>query len=306
MHVMNTQDLLSDALFTEPELPLAVRRTRQPDLGPHMHTFIELVMVVGGSGTHLIQAECCPITVGDVFVIPPYTAHGYADTEDLTIYNILFKEQMFQRYQEELELIPGFHGLVYLEPYYRSIRGFAGRLTLTPDQIVQALSLVTRLEQELGSRHEGRKIMLETLFIELLLFYCRRFSVDDGPATRVMPVARAIGYMNRNYPDALTLETLADVASVSKRSLIRQFNNTTGLSPMRYLQKVRVAKARAMLEHGDRSITQVALDNGFNDPAYFSAVFSRHTGLSPRAYMHAAERGHTTASQVPAKDPDSV
>jgi AraC-like DNA-binding protein len=303
---MDTQEIVSDALFTEPELPLAVRRTRQPDLGPHMHTFIELVMVVGGSGTHLIQSECCPITVGDVFVIPPYTPHGYADTDDLTIYNILFKERMFQRYQAELELIPGFHGLIYLEPYYRTLRGFAGRLTLTPDQIVQAMSLVTSLEREWESRHEGRRIMLETLFIELLLFYCRRFSVDDGPATRVMPVARVIGYMNRHYPETLTLETLAGVANVSKRSLIRHFKNTTGLSPMRYLQKVRVAKARAMLEHGDRSITQIALDNGFNDPAYFSAVFSRHTGLSPRAYLHAAGRGHPTVAPAPATDPDSA
>jgi AraC-like DNA-binding protein len=303
---MDTHVVLSDSFFPEPGVPLAVRRTQQSDLRPHMHTFIELVMVVEGSGTHLIQSECCPITVGDVFVIPPYTPHGYADTEGLTIYNILFKEQMLRRYQEELELIPGFHGLIYLEPYYRSVRGFAGRLTLTPDQIVQAMSLVGRLEQEWEGRHDGRRIMIETLFIELLLFYCRRFSVDEGPATRVMPVARAIGYMNRYYTDPLTLETLADVASVSTRSLIRQFKNTTGLSPMRYLQRVRVAKARAMLEHGDRSITEVAMESGFNDPSYFSATFSRHTGLSPRAYMHAAGRGQPSVSPAHVTDPDSA
>ena len=146
---------------------------------------------------------------------------------------------------------------------------------------------------------------MENLFIELLLFYCRRFSVDAGPATRVMPVARAIGHMNRHYADPLTLEMLADVASVSKRSLIRQFNNTTGLTPMRYLQKVRVAKARALLEHGERSITEVALESGFNDPSYFSSVFSRHMGLSPRAYMHAAEGGQPSASLAPGIDPDT-
>ncbi len=302
---MTSHDILNDSFFPEPGIPLSVRRTQQPDLGPHMHTFIELVMVVGGSGTHRIQSECCPITVGDVFVIPPYTPHGYADTDELTIYNILFKEQMFFRYQEELELIPSFHGLIYLEPYYRSVRGFAGRLTLSPDQIVQAMSLVRRLEQEWESRYDGRRIMIENLFIELLLFYCRLFSVDTGPATRVMPVARAIGYMNRHYPDPLTLEALADVASVSKRSLIRQFNNTTGLTPMRYLQKIRVAKARAMLEHGERSITEVALESGFNDPSYFSSVFSRHVGLSPRAYMHAAEGGQPSASLAPGTDPDT-
>ncbi len=293
---MDTRHILSDSFFTEPDLPLSLRLTHQTDLRPHMHTFIELVMVVAGSGTHVIQTECCPITVGDVFVIPPYTPHGYTDTDDLTIYNILFKEQMFRRFQEELGLIPGFHGLIYLEPYYRSVRGFAGRLTLTPDQIVQAMSLVTRLEYEWDNRYDGRKIMIENLFIELLLFYCRSFSADAGPSTRVMPVARAIGYMNRHFAEPLCLEDLVTVANISKRSLIRHFKNTTGHSPMHYLQRVRVAKARAMLQRGDRSITQVAMDSGFNDPAYFSAVFSRHTGVSPSRYATVAERGLSGSS----------
>ncbi|MGC9467527.1 MAG: helix-turn-helix domain-containing protein [Anaerolineae bacterium] len=282
---METQQLLSDSFFTEPDLPLAVHLTHQADLRHHMHTFIELVMVVEGSGTHVFRTERYPITVGDVFVIPPYTPHGYVETEDLTIYNILFKESMFSRYREELELIPGFHGLIYLEPYYRSVRGFAGRLSLTPDQIVRATSLVNRLELEWNAQQEGRRIMVENLFIELLLFYCRRFSVDAGPSNRVMPVARVIGFMNRHFAETLLLDDLVQVAGLSKRSLIRHFKNTTGLPPMRYLQKIRIAKARMMLKRGDQSITQVAMDSGFNDSAYFSTVFKKHTGQTPSEFQ---------------------
>lgn len=281
---MQSHKVLTDVFFVEPDLPLAVRLTRQGDLDCHMHTFIELVMVVEGSGTHVFNTERYPITVGDVFVIPPYTAHGYADTEALVIYNILFKERMFARFHEDLELIPGFHGLVYLEPYYRSVRGFAGRLTLTPEQIIQAMSLITRLEHEQDNSLDGRHVILETLFVELLLFYCRRFSEDAGPQTRVMPVARTIGYMNQHFADSLYLEDLVNVSGVSKRSLIRQFKNTTGHSPMRYLQKVRIAKAQDLLERGDRSVTQIAMDTGFGDPAYFSSVFKQHTGVAPSRY----------------------
>jgi AraC-like DNA-binding protein len=266
-------------------MPLAVRFTPQTDLRHHMHTFRELVMVTGGSGTHVFNEERYPITVGDVFVIPPYTPHGYTNTIDLTIYNILFKEEMLNRFREELELIPGFHGLIYLEPYYRSVRGFAGRLTLAPDQIVRAMSLVNRLELEAQTQRDGRRIMMETLFIELLLFYCRRFSEDDGPATRVMPVARTIGYMNRHFAETLELDDLVKISGLSKRSLIRHFTNTTGFSPMRYLQRVRVAKAQLLLKRGDESITQIALASGFNDSAYFSAVFKKHTQVSPSEFQ---------------------
>ncbi len=282
---METQQVLSDSCFPEANLPLALRLTQQTDLHHHMHTFIEMVMVVGGSGTHVFKEERYPITVGDVFVIPPYTAHGYAETEGLSIYNILFKEEMLARFHDELHVIPGFHGLIYLEPYYRAVRGFAGRLTLTPEQIVEATALVGRLEQEWEADHEGRRIMIETLFIELLLFYCRSFSADSGPATQVMPVARAIGYMNRHFAETLYLDDLVAVSGISKRSLIRHFKNTTGVSPIRYLQKVRIAKARMLLHGNDHSITRVAMESGFNDAAYFATVFKRHTGLSPSDYQ---------------------
>lgn len=285
---MKQQELLSDSQFSDLEIPLAIRRTEQRDLDHHMHTFVELVMVVAGSGTHVFNTEHYPITVGDVFVVPPYTPHGYADTEGLVIYNILFKEKMLARYHDELTLIPGFHGLIYLEPYYRTVRGFSGRLTLSPEQIVRATSLVTRLKDEWDHAYEGRSIMVENLFIELLLFYCRQFSEDTGPMTRVMPVARTIGYLNQHYEESLCLDDLVQVARVSKRSLIRHFKNTTGTSPIRYLQKIRIAKASDMLKTKDRAITQVAMDAGFNDAAYFSLVFKRHTGMTPSEYQQRA------------------
>jgi len=294
------RQVLSDTLFEDPAIPLEIKLQHQTDLDHHMHTFIELVMVVAGSGTHVFAAESYPITVGDVFVIPPYTAHGYADTESLTIYNVLFREPLLDRFRQDLELVPGFHGLIYLEPYYRSVRGFSGRLTLSPEQIGQATAMVERLVHEQSSAYDGRGIMVESLFVELLLFYCRRFSEDAGPMTRVMPVARTIGYMNRHFGEHLTLEQLVEVARVSKRSLIRHFNNTTGASPMRYLQRIRITKARDLLRSQERTVTQVAMETGFNDPAYFAYVFRRHTGTTPTEYRR--HPPHTDASAGPARE----
>jgi len=298
--------VLSDTLFIDPALPLEIKLQHQTDLHHHMHTFIELVMVIEGSGTHVFASERYPITVGDVFVIPPYTPHGYADTEGLTIYNILFKESMLDRFRRDLELVPSFHGLIYLEPYYRSVRGFSGRLTLTPEQIGQATTLVERLVHERTSAYDGRNIMIESLFIELLLLYCRRFSEDAGPMTRVMPVARAIGFMNRHFGEELNLERLVEASRVSKRSLIRHFRNTTGASPMQFLQRVRVAKAKEMLRAQERSVTQVAMNAGFNDAAYFAYVFKRHTGRTPTDYRRHIPHGHAIDAPIPVTDPDTA
>ena len=183
------------------------------------------------------------------------------------------------------------------------MRGFSGRLTLTPEQIGQATALMQRIEAERETRREGRRVMLESLFVEFLLFLCRRFSEDSGPATRVMPVARAIGYMNRHYAESMCLDDLVVVSGLSKRSLIRYFKHTTGAPPMRYLQKVRVAKARSLLRNGEHSITRIAMDTGFNDAAYFSFVFKRHTGCAPTRYQ---ERVMGTRVNAPPKAPLSA
>ena len=300
------REILSDTLFSDPAIPVEIHLTQQADLSHHMHTFIELVMVVEGSGTHIFKSERYPITVGDVFVIPPFTPHGYADTDGLAIYNILFKDCMLERFRSDLELVPGFHGLVTLEPYYRSVRGFSGRLILTPEQISQATSLVARLQHERNSDYDGRSIMVENLFIELLLFYCRRFSEDAGPLTRVMPVARTIGYMNIHFDEALSLKQFVEISRVSKRSLIRHFKNTTGVSPMHYLQKVRIAKARELLKTQDRSITQIAMDAGFNDAAYFSLVFRKQTGMTPSEYRHNVPHEESIGAPIPVRDPGNA
>ena len=58
-----------------------------------------------------------------------------------------------------------------------------------------------------------------------------------------------------------------------------------GVTPITYLTRYRLKQARALLEAGQRSITEVALAVGFADSAYFSRVFQREVGVSPSAYQ---------------------
>ncbi len=66
--------------------------------------------------------------------------------------------------------------------------------------------------------------------------------------------------------------------------LCRVFRRVFGVSPLQYCQQSRLEHAKHLLAAGGRSVKQVATELQFRDPAYFSRVFKRHTGQSPRAF----------------------
>ena len=75
---------------------------------------------------------------------------------------------------------------------------------------------------------------------------------------------------------------------------------------MHYLQKVRITKARELLKTQDRSITQIAMDTGFNDAAYFSLIFRKQTGITPSEYRRNSPHEETTGAPILATDPGNA
>jgi transcriptional regulator GlxA family with amidase domain len=71
---------------------------------------------------------------------------------------------------------------------------------------------------------------------------------------------------------------------MSLRSFVRRFKHATGDSPLLYLQKLRIAAAKRLLEGRHRSVQEISDAVGYKDVAFFRNLFQRHTGVSPSAY----------------------
>ena len=56
------------------------------------------------------------------------------------------------------------------------------------------------------------------------------------------------------------------------------------MSPISYINKIRIEKAAALFKNSDRSITEIAMEVGFDDSNYFSRIFKKQMGMSPREY----------------------
>lgn len=98
------------------------------------------------------------------------------------------------------------------------------------------------------------------------------------------------GHLRHHNP----VEAAADVCGLPKRSFLRRFRQVTGHTPLRYLQHLRVEKAKALLEDHEASVEQIAWVVGYDDPPYFRRLFKSFTGVTPADYR----RSFRTPSNV--------
>jgi len=99
-------------------------------------------------------------------------------------------------------------------------------------------------------------------------------------------ILRVQHWMEGNFGDDLSVRALADRAGLSERTFVRKFKSATGLPPNRYVQALRVEKARALLEQTHRTIQDIAWTVGYLDVSAFGRVFKSVTDTSPADYRH--------------------
>jgi transcriptional regulator GlxA family with amidase domain len=97
-------------------------------------------------------------------------------------------------------------------------------------------------------------------------------------------ISSAQEWMHKNFAKTFSLEDPARHIGMSVRNFLRRFRQATGDSPLVYLQKLRVAAAKRMLESDHSTMQEISDAVGYQDIAFFRALFQRHTGLSPSAY----------------------
>ena len=126
----------------------------------------------------------------------------------------------------------------------------------------------------------------ETLFflIEQIL---REYASDFESADILQPNPRIktlCTYIEEHYAENLTLDDLLAMTDFGKSYLLRSFTKQTGVSPYRYLQTIRLDKARKFLEQGIAPIDAAGMA-GFADQSHFTHFFKEFIGLTPKQYQ---------------------
>ena len=144
--------------------------------------------------------------------------------------------------------------------------------------------------QEIRIPAGGSRMMLDSVSLALVVRVLRSWSSLSAPTelprSGLAPwqQQRAIEQLQSRYHENLSIADLAAEARLSPFHFIRSFKRSVGVPPHQYLTRIRMERARVLLETTNLAITDVAFETGYQSPAHFARLFRRHYGMTPTAY----------------------
>lgn len=149
----------------------------------------------------------------------------------------------------------------------------------------------------LGSFFSHYKKLME-VYDEKPVFYVRRNEIvysflndiilayrkDTQSQVKHMNISRAVEYIEANYTRPITNEYLAELCSVSQECFIRTFKKYYNTTPHKYILELKISKAKEYLANRTLSVSEIAERLGFESSTYFSNMFRKKVGVSPKQY----------------------
>ncbi len=143
-------------------------------------------------------------------------------------------------------------------------------------------------------KHAGRDMSIQiakTFMIDIDKYSQSPFIIFSGQkAHEDESVKKAQEYIERNFEDKITVDQLASMLALGRRSLERRFKKATSNTVTEYIQRVKIEAAKKDLESGRKNINEVMYDVGYVDIKAFRTTFRKITGLSPIEYKNKYNR----------------
>lgn len=239
----------------------------------HTHQCVEIFYILKGSGSFRVEGTSFPISHDNVVVINSGVAHTEVSSA-----------------QEPLEyMVLGVNGNDFLLGGQQDHRYC---ILTDPSSTRPLLPCLEQIALEVSQKKEHYQDVVQHIFQVLAIQMLRSQSASSFTSERgnVNPKCAQIKrYIDDHYKEDITVDTLANVAFLSRSYLIHIFTKEYGEPPISYLVKRRVEESRYLLAKTDYSILEIGLMVGFTSGSYFSQSFRRLEGISPKEFRRRAK-----------------
>ncbi|MBQ7040113.1 MAG: helix-turn-helix domain-containing protein [Clostridia bacterium] len=240
----------------------------------HTHDFYEFNFVMHGNGKYYHSDNCISANVGDVYITPPDVYHGYLKKTDFYIYNLCILKDFFDHFQKEISGMVSVSELLEGAPYLHNIKRNSFSLHVSSQNLAflkADLDLIVEIDRlNTPSKEYTKNAIALKILAQLGHLYSQQYAKwkNNRENTTFASVMETVYYMKNNFPEKITLESLAEVAHMSRSSYIRNFKTLFNVSPMEYLRNLRIERARLMIISGKHTKSFIAQECGFYDVAH--------------------------------------
>lgn len=229
----------------------------------HQHEYYEIEYITNGNGIQFINGEKTEIKAGDVSFITPSDFHGYVFDSVFNTITIHFSEESVG--SEYRELID---------------EAEVGLINNAPLSLVKELNNIFDIYNTDNSWTSLRLTnCLERILIEFFSNENRSYKENKV----VDKITEAIGYVNKNYRDSISVKGLSEMLFISPEYFSKMFKQRTGRSFVKYVTDKRLEYAKKLLR-GGASVTDASYASGFGSERNFSRQFAKRFGKSPSDY----------------------
>ena len=252
----------------------------------HEHDFIEVALVLGGTGSHRTIYGDQPVRRGDAFVIRPGAWHGYHDADGLQLYETRFGLELLGR-----ELAwddPAVDLMFWAAPLSLDRRGVL-HVRLTEDQLGRIGPIVEELHRAVSPEGTAGRSAEVALLMALVSELAHAVAggmpgVRRGKPEPHQAVTDGIRLMEADLRRDWTLPEVARRLGLDKSYLVRLFQAHTGQPPMQFLARMRAEWAAVLLLRTGRDVAAIGRQVGWDDPNYFARRFKAEFGVSATKY----------------------
>jgi AraC family L-rhamnose operon regulatory protein RhaS len=261
------------------------------ELSPHKNRGMEITYIEKGMLEWMVEGIPESVESGSIYFTLPWQVHGSLNLREPEniIWHVLFHLEEDYPVPRSRFRFPRAFGFSREEMDILSTT-FAGARQHCFPATPAMRGLMPTLIGELQSTHELRAAHTATLLRAILVELKRIVSgevVDTGRYTySEQRVQALIAGLPAHCDRPWTLAEMADQCGIQRTQLNKVFQKLTGSTPMEYLFRIRMERAKTLLRETDMKIIDIAFECGYGTSQYFANTFKQATGITPSQYRH--------------------
>ncbi len=251
---------------------------------PNRHEFYEMVYMKKGNAVFEIADQAAALGPNDIVIIKPKQYHKFivkSETCEFIVLSFKFESRVNGEYSE-----------VPMEDFlnFVSSRETGPFISLKVSQKNEIIVLMNRILKERESVEPGSEFLNYLLVLELFVLLSRALKMEwensiKGKSPKLRELINiSVNYIHNNFERDISLGDIAKFVFLSPSYFTRAFKEETGMSPISYLLKIRIERAKELLADTGLKISDIALSVGFSNQQRFNEMFKKYAKLTPLQY----------------------